>query len=392
MSDLPPQQEPEQPPTAEPGPAAAPSRHERQGLGSAPQRAARRRVRRLQTQRIRERRKQLRRDARAQSFSSRDPFVIGAIGLVLIAVMVVASFYVEDLPIIGGGTKYSAAFSEAAGLRSGDTVQVAGLKVGTVSGVSLHGNYVKVDFRVRHAFVGDQSSASIEVKTLLGAKYLAIDPAGNTKLKAGSMIPIDRTTAPYEVNSALTTLAQTAGQIDSKKLAQSFDTLNSAFQGTTNSIGPFLKGLSSVSQTIALNDSQLTALLKESASVSGILAKQSSNLQTFLQQSTQLLTVINQRRDAVNALLAGVTNLSAQLEGVVADNQATLKPALDQLDGVVSILQTNQDALNRSLQLLAPLFRNLTNATGSGPWIDGYLYNLTFQGIIYQLLGFGDYA
>ncbi len=37
----------------------------------------------------------------------------------------------DDLPIIGGGTGYTAYFTEAAGLKPGNEVRVAGVKVGT---------------------------------------------------------------------------------------------------------------------------------------------------------------------------------------------------------------------------------------------------------------------
>src|SRR6266516_5139779 len=122
-----------------------------------------------------------RRALRGQSFSSRNPTVLGATGLVVIAALLWAAFNASKLPIIGGGTVYSAAFSEAAGLKPNDEVRIAGVKVGTVSSVGLERDHVKVTFRVKHAFIGSQSTLSIRIKTLLGAKYLAVDSVGDTR-------------------------------------------------------------------------------------------------------------------------------------------------------------------------------------------------------------------
>src|SRR3954453_12493824 len=72
-----------------------------------------------------------------RSFSSRNPTPIGAIGLVFILVLLVAAFNAAKLPLIGGGTEYSAYFSEAANLSSGDEVRIAGIKVGKVSDVTI---------------------------------------------------------------------------------------------------------------------------------------------------------------------------------------------------------------------------------------------------------------
>ncbi|GAA3433416.1 hypothetical protein GCM10018954_030190 [Kutzneria kofuensis] len=80
-------------------------------------------------------------------FRERNPIAIGAIGLTVIALLMLAAFFADDLPIIGGGTTYSADFSEAAGLVPGNEVRIAGVKVGKVRSVGLDGDHVKVDFR-----------------------------------------------------------------------------------------------------------------------------------------------------------------------------------------------------------------------------------------------------
>ena len=82
-------------------------------------------------------------------------------------------------------------------------MRVAGVSVGKVSDVTLEGTHVRVDFDVDSTWIGDQSTAAIKIKTLLGQKYLAIDPLGDKSLDPGTAIPLTRTTAPYDVTTAL---------------------------------------------------------------------------------------------------------------------------------------------------------------------------------------------
>ena len=97
--------------------------------------------------------------------------------------------------IIGGGTTYSAYFTEDAGLRANDDVRIAGVKVGTVdSTYARRRARCKVDFKVKNAFVGNQSTLQIKLKTLLGAKYLAIDSIGTKPQDPSTTIPTERTT------------------------------------------------------------------------------------------------------------------------------------------------------------------------------------------------------
>src|SRR5215813_9744493 len=110
---------------------------------------------------------------------ARDPLLTGAIGLVVLAGLLVAAFNIDDLPIIGGGTGYAAAFRDASGLAPGNEVRVAGVKVGKVTGINLARSgsqaYVRVEFRIddHDLHLGSDSDAAIQIKTVLGQKYLA---------------------------------------------------------------------------------------------------------------------------------------------------------------------------------------------------------------------------
>jgi phospholipid/cholesterol/gamma-HCH transport system substrate-binding protein len=315
-------------------------------------------------------------------FSSRNPVLIGSIGLVLIAVLIWGAFNASKLPIIGGGTTYSAAFTEDAGLAAGDDVRVAGVKVGSVSGVSLHGNYVKVTFLVKNAWIGNQSTVDIGIRTLLGAKYLAVDSVGSAKQAPAEMIPESRTTSPYDIYPALKQLTNTADAINTTQLAQAFETLSSTFQNTPASIQQLLSGLSRLSNTVSSRDTELQSLLQAANGVTGVLAARDQQLGQLLQDGSDLLQELNERSAEISQLLVNTTALSVQLEGLVSDNQATLTPALDQLNGVLKILQDNQDSIDRGLQLFAPFIRVFTNTLGNGRWFDNYIQNLSLPGIL----------
>ena len=84
-------------------------------------------------------------------FRERNPVVIGAISLALLAGSLAVAFRAGDLPVIGGGDTYYAAFTEAGGLKANDEVRIAGVRVGKVDAVELDGDHVKVAFKVDQA-------------------------------------------------------------------------------------------------------------------------------------------------------------------------------------------------------------------------------------------------
>ncbi|MGH3978546.1 MAG: MCE family protein [Pseudonocardiaceae bacterium] len=310
------------------------------------------------------------------SFRQRNPIPIGIVGLVVLALLSLAAYNADDLPIIGGGTTYQAEFSEAAGLQSGDPVFIAGVDAGRVRDVELAGDRVLVSFRVDDAWIGDRTTASIEIRTLLGAKYLGLDPRGAGVLDPDRPIPLERTASPFDVVQALDGLSGTVDQIDTGQLEHSLRTLSDTFRGTPQEVGGALDGLSRLSRTIASRDDELAQLLANTRTVSGVLAGRNAEFERLLADGNLLLDELQRRRDAIHQLLVGTQRLATELRGLVADNSAQLGPALEQLDRVAAVLQRNQDNLDKALELEAVFIRLFTNSIGNGRWFDNYVCGL----------------
>ncbi|MCS0635729.1 MCE family protein [Streptomyces sp. LP05-1] len=285
-------------------------------------------------------------------------------------------YHADALPFTGGGTTYTADFGESSGLNPGDDVRIAGVEVGTVDAVGLDGPKVKVSFTVKGAWIGEDSTVAIGIKTLLGSKYLAVDPRGARAQDPGRRIPISRTTSPYDVLDALGGLGTTVGQLDSARLAESFTAVSGAFRDTPPSVGTAVKGLADLSMTIGSRDAQISELLKNSDSVTRTLDAKKTRLASLLGNGRLLLAEVQDRRAAIATLLRGATGLGTELKGLVRDNDATLGPALDALDRVTGVLVENKKGLDRILAKAGPYYRLVGNALGNGHWMDSYLCGL----------------
>lgn len=306
----------------------------------------------------------------------RHPIAIGIAGLVILALLATAAYNADNLPIIGGGTVYTAQFSDAAGLRAGDPVYIAGVEVGRVTAVQLAGDRVQALLRVRDAWLGDQTNAAIEIKSLLGARSVSLDPRGQRALDPRTPIPLARTASPYDVVEALSGLSGTLQQIDTAQLEQSLQTLAATFRATPADVRGTLNGLSRLSETIASRDQQIHHLLAGTEALTGVLAGRNAEFERLLADGNLLLAEVRRRREAISALLTDVQALSVQLRGLVADNSAQLRPALQQLDRVAAVLQRNQDNLDRGLALEPVFIRLFTNTLGNGRWFDNYICGL----------------
>jgi phospholipid/cholesterol/gamma-HCH transport system substrate-binding protein len=309
-----------------------------------------------------------------RSFRERDPLRVGALGMITVIVLVALAF---NLTRFEGGTRYSAAFTEASGLKPQEDVRVAGVKVGKVKTVGLEGDHVKVVFTVDPKVrFGTRSRAQIKIATILGAHYLELQPGGAGRQSPHSEIPTSRTTPSYEVVSALEDLSGQLQKIDVAQLSTAFTTLTQTLQGSPENIRGALAGLRQISQAISSRDDSLSRLLTHSRNVTKLLADRSGDLAALISDGSLLLQEVDARRAVIRSLLAGTVSLSQQIVATIAENRATTHPALVQLHKVVGILERNQGNLDRAVKTLGPFVTTSGDATASGRWFDGYLQNL----------------
>ena len=305
-------------------------------------------------------------------FREQNKTVIGAIGIATIVGLIAVTF---NLTSIIGGSTYRAEFSEAAGLAPEDEVRVAGVKVGKVLEVDLAGDRVSVEFRAKDVTLGERSRADIRIKTILGRKFLMLTPDGDGRMKEGEVIPLSRTTSPFDITEAFGDLATSVDGIDDEQLAQSFTVLADTFRDTPDDVQASLDGLSRLSRTLASRDEQLRVLFARAQGVTKVLAERDEDLVGFLGDSSLVLQELRKRREVISQLLDSTVVLSEQLRALVRENRADLAAALARLTEVSAVLRANKGNLDASIQRLAPFVRVFSDNLGNGRWFDTFVEN-----------------
>ncbi|MEZ0364065.1 MCE family protein [Mycobacterium sp. pUA109] len=298
---------------------------------------------------------------------------LGAVALVVLGVLLLGVVGYGQLNI--GKTTYHGEFVQAAQIKKGDGVTIAGIQVGAVDGVKLAGDHVVVKFSVRNGVrLGADTRAGIKLTTILGSRYLELSPAGAGSLPQRT-IPLRwpngdlRTEVPYDLTATLAGATKTFGPLDADRVVESVNVLDANLQGLPEALPPALQNLQSLADVIGDRRDQLGALLNNADTLTTMLANQRADLGVLIVQGRDLLREIATRRAAVQRLFASATTLVQQAKTIMAD-----EPALDKLLGDAqefTKMVNDHDALVRSLLQSSPVaVRNLANATGSGNALD----------------------
>ncbi|WP_123026871.1 MCE family protein [Mycolicibacterium stellerae] len=310
-----------------------------------------------------------------KSFSERSPVAMGAVGIALTLVAVWLTVSYSSLPFVNRQKDYVAYFSEAGGLSPGAPVQVSGNEMGKVSGITLDGDRVRVDFSVdSSAHLGDRTEAAVKTKSLLGARMLEITPRGSGDLSGP--IPLERTTPPYQLTDALSDLTSTVDQLDTGQLSQSLDTLAQTFANTPPELQVAVQGLGRFSQSLNNRDDRLRTLLAHAKKATDVLAGRTDQVVTLIRQTNALLAELRSESAALDQVSGNLSKLSQQVSGFVADNREQVGPSIDKLNGVLTIVANRKTQLQDSIKQLNSFAMSLGESVSTGPWFNSYVANL----------------
>jgi phospholipid/cholesterol/gamma-HCH transport system substrate-binding protein len=316
-------------------------------------------------------------------------FRAGFIGAIVILLIIAVGLSPQRLWSWATSVRYAARFSEASNLAAGNPVTVSGMKVGTVSGVSLSDGDALVTFSVdANITLGAETTAHIKTGTLLGQRVLSLESVGAHVMHPNDVIPLSRTSSPYLLTDAVGELTTNAAGTDTAALNQSLDSLSSTLDQIAPELGPTFDGLTRLSTALNDRDATLRELFKHGADVASILAKRSRQVNTLILNGNDLMQVLAARRQAIVGLLANTSAVAKQLSGLVHDNEQQLAPTLSKLNSVVAVLEKNRDNIAKALPGLAKYQATLGETVASGPYYTTFVANSLPQ----MLQPFLDYA
>ena len=117
--------------------------------------------------------------------------VVGVFVLVGLVCLAYLSVKLGKLELIGGGVyEVEAQFNSASGLKPGSAIEIAGVEVGRVRGITLNQDRAMVKLAVNDTIkLYTDTIASIKTRGIIGEKFLALSPGGGgDPLKPGDMI------------------------------------------------------------------------------------------------------------------------------------------------------------------------------------------------------------
>lgn len=306
----------------------------------------------------------------------------GAFATVMV-LLTVFLFFIFGQYTTGSTNGYSALFTDVSRLKAGETVRVAGVRVGTINSVSLRADktvLVKFDAD-RKVVLTNGTRAVIRYLNLVGDRYLElVDGPGSTKaLPAGSEIPIDRTAPALDIDMLLGGLKPVTQGLNPQDVNALSASLIQVFQGEGETLQSLLSKSSSFSNALADNNETVQALIDNLNTVVGTVDKEGTKFSSAIDRLEKLISGLSQDRDTIGTAITALDNGTASIASLLGRARAPLAGTVDQLNRLAPLLDNDKNLLDTSLHKLPNDYRKLTRLGSYGAWFPYYLCGLALR-------------
>lgn len=303
---------------------------------------------------------------------------------VVMAVLTAFLFFIFGQYRTGATTGYSAVFNDASRLKVGQSVRVAGIRVGTVNGVSLQPDkkvVVKFDAD-NNVVLTDGTRAAVRYLNLVGDRYLElVDGPGSTKrLPRGGQIPVDHTAPALDLDLLLGGLKPLVQGLNAQDVNSLSAALLKVFQGEGGTIDSLFSKTTSFSNALADNDQTVQQLIDNLNTVVGTLAKDGPNFSGAIDRLERLLTGLAQDRDPIGAAIDSLSKGTASLADLLSNARRPLAGTVDQLSRLAPLLDEDKDRIDVALQKAPINYRKLVRLGTMGATIPYYLCGAWLRG------------
>jgi phospholipid/cholesterol/gamma-HCH transport system substrate-binding protein len=316
---------------------------------------------------------------------TRGPVTLIKFGIfaVIMAVLTAFLFFIFGQYRTGSSNGYSAVFADASGLKSGDTVRVAAIRVGTVTDVSLQSDrkiLVKFDAD-RDIPLSDGTKAAIRYLNLTGDRYLdLVDGPGSTRaMPPGAKIPLDRTMPALDLDLLLSGLKPVIQGLNPQDVNALTSSLVEVFQGQGGTIDSLLSKTSSFTNTLADDDQTVQALIDNLNTVLATISKDGDKFSGAIDRLEKLITGLSKDRDPIGTAISSLDNGTASLADLLTQARPPLAGTVDQLNRLAPLLDGGKGYLDGALQRAPGNYRKLARIGAYGSFVQYYICELSFK-------------
>ena len=286
--------------------------------------------------------------------------------------------------VAGKTASYSAVFTDVYGLREGDDVRMAGVRVGRVEKIDIDGKLAKVSFIVQQEQrLFGNTVASVTYQNIVGQRYLGLSlgqEGTRNLLPPGSVIPPERTEPSFDVTALLNGYEPLFSLFNPRDADNLTKAVIQSLQGDTSSLATLVSQTSTLTETFAGRDQALGDMITDLNKVVGSLAAQNDNLDGVITQTGDMVSELDHRRPELVSSAGSLARVLGRLSTSVADVYPAARQFMDRQPGATRHIFSVEPQVAFFADNIPLMMKGIIRAGNQGAYGNGYVCDVNLFG------------
>ena len=307
-----------------------------------------------------------------KAVTERNPKVVGIVAVLVMTACVLAILLLNR-SFFSSGYTIEARFANAAGIAKGTEVMEAGVNVGTVSSVQVHGNAVDAQLSVNRSVVlPHTTTAAVEVETLLGVVDVTLKPVSGWDDPLKPQALITDTSVPTEFYELQNTAHSLLSKTNAKALNNFVTSLAAITKDKQTQVAQIISGLGALTSTVDQRSGQVSQLIDSANTLSSTLAGRDQQLLSIVNNLDTVSTGLAANNQDLSNLITNVDAMAGQTNSLVSQDSPALNSLLKSLHSDLTVVGQHQEDLAEGVSYLGGALKGFQSIAYSGsspvPW------------------------
>jgi phospholipid/cholesterol/gamma-HCH transport system substrate-binding protein len=271
---------------------------------------------------------------------------------------------------------YAALFTDATLVEGGETVRLAGVPVGRVTGVQIVETGGSGERLARLEFEIDpdvplyrDAQLQLRYENLVGRRYLAVtERPGGDPLPPGATLPVSQTRPALDLTALFDGFQPLFRALDPEQVNQlSFEIIRT-LQGESGVLAELLDHTARLTRTLGDRDAVIGRVVTNLDAVLATVDDQDTDLIMLIDRFRDLMRGLAEQRDTLDGGLPAVASLLGAADGLLDRAREPLRVDVRGLGDLAGQLRDTREQLDARLRGLPDNLRTATGLVSRGAW------------------------
>ena len=274
-----------------------------------------------------------------------------------------------------------AEFENATGVFPGDSVKLAGVDIGRVTGTEIEDGKAIVRFTIDSGVpITSEARVAIRWRNVIGLRFLYLYPSSSGRmLEDGDRIPIGNTDSAGDIGELLNRLGPILKAIDPEKANAFLEAMNTALAGNETVVRTLLSEGSALASDLGEMDAQIRDLISSSDRIMAAYASQHRNLGKIIDDLAVVGGELSTMTAEINALVENFAIVQEEMEELLVENRENIDADLSYLNTLLRTLAENRAAFAETLCSLPPGVMPYDQTSSWGEWFNVRIVEFVFK-------------